>query len=227
LYFGFSISFSCQADNYKIPAQQQAVNVVSNFMRNLIIYLFFLFTLSSFKQTGMDLMDAYTVTYGNTRLFEQFEKFYSSHGLPSKLTVGKTDYEIKNKEDITKAIKTAKPNAVVALKYPGVEMWYADGDLIPFTVDIRKVSDQIKYGQLASFDKNFTVEQFKKLFPKSASKPVDGQMSFFRMVTQETGDNLTHFIVERGSKDDKSVRMPVEFTFQNGKLIFICFFNIG
>jgi len=30
LYFGFSIGFSCQADNYKIPAQQQAVNVSSN-----------------------------------------------------------------------------------------------------------------------------------------------------------------------------------------------------
>jgi hypothetical protein len=30
LYFGFSIGFSCQADNYKIPAQQQAVNVVGN-----------------------------------------------------------------------------------------------------------------------------------------------------------------------------------------------------
>jgi len=27
LYFGFSIGFSCQADNYKITAQQQAVNV--------------------------------------------------------------------------------------------------------------------------------------------------------------------------------------------------------
>jgi hypothetical protein len=27
LYIGFSIGFSCQADNYKIPAQQQAVNV--------------------------------------------------------------------------------------------------------------------------------------------------------------------------------------------------------
>jgi hypothetical protein len=28
LYFGFSIGFSCQADNYKISAWQQAVNVV-------------------------------------------------------------------------------------------------------------------------------------------------------------------------------------------------------
>lgn len=30
LYFGFLIGSSCQADNYKIPAQQQAVNVVRN-----------------------------------------------------------------------------------------------------------------------------------------------------------------------------------------------------
>jgi hypothetical protein len=29
----FSIGFSCQADNYKIPAQQQAVNVVGNAMK--------------------------------------------------------------------------------------------------------------------------------------------------------------------------------------------------
>jgi hypothetical protein len=28
LYFGFSIGLSCQADEYKIPAQQQAVNVL-------------------------------------------------------------------------------------------------------------------------------------------------------------------------------------------------------
>jgi hypothetical protein len=35
LYFGFSIGFSCQADNYKIPAQQQAVNVRRDFLRTL------------------------------------------------------------------------------------------------------------------------------------------------------------------------------------------------
>ena len=30
IYFSFSIGFSCQADNHKIPAQQQAVHVSGN-----------------------------------------------------------------------------------------------------------------------------------------------------------------------------------------------------
>jgi hypothetical protein len=47
LYFGFSIGFSCQADNYKISAQQQAVNVGCNYkmtLRNILI-IFALLTL--------------------------------------------------------------------------------------------------------------------------------------------------------------------------------------
>ena len=36
LYFGLLIGFSCQADNYKIPAQQQAVNVVRHLQSQLL-----------------------------------------------------------------------------------------------------------------------------------------------------------------------------------------------
>jgi hypothetical protein len=42
LYFGFSIGFSCQADNFKMPAQQQAVNVGCNKMKTLTIIAFLL-----------------------------------------------------------------------------------------------------------------------------------------------------------------------------------------
>jgi hypothetical protein len=63
LYFGFSTGFSCQADNYKIPAQQQAVNIAcyfsghfknftTEFMRQFLLGFFVLIGAISFGQTS-------------------------------------------------------------------------------------------------------------------------------------------------------------------------------
>jgi hypothetical protein len=57
LYFGFSIGFSCQADNYEIPAQQQAVNVVRYFMKVPIIESILFIVLFSCGQSAQKQTD--------------------------------------------------------------------------------------------------------------------------------------------------------------------------
>ncbi len=57
MYFGFSIGFSCQADNYKIPAQPQAVNVGCNKMKFLkfIVVIVFLVACTNRQSKGNNI----------------------------------------------------------------------------------------------------------------------------------------------------------------------------
>lgn len=60
MYFGFSIGASCQADNHKIPAQQQAVNVSCNLLTYHMSDLFtdpVLPSISSRLRLGTMLLD--------------------------------------------------------------------------------------------------------------------------------------------------------------------------
>jgi hypothetical protein len=90
-------------------------------------------------------------------------------------------------------------------------------------VDFRTTNKTITYGD-TNFDKSYTVEDFKKQFPKSGN-PSSQMPSLFSMMTGKTGANFKSFNVVRKSKDDPEAQPTVEFTFDNGKLIFIMFAN--
>jgi hypothetical protein len=204
-----SILSSC-ADNDNNQADNQNINISKKTM-----------------SLDYDILDAYQLKFGNTFLFGNYQNFISEIGLPSKVTVYETNYEINSRTELDKAVATGNNSDIITLYYPGVEMWYTSNNtIIPATIDFRKVTNSLKYGD-TSFDKNYTLEQFKKQFPNSANPSFQLPQSFFEMATQSKGSNLKHYILIRKTKDDPNAAPMIEFTFEKGKLIFIFFANFG
>lgn len=187
-------------------------------------------TLSNLQESNMDLdmdfIDVYKLTIGTTPLYENFDSFINDIGLPSNVTISKIDHEVKSKTDLDKVIATTKdPTSIVTLHYPGIEMWFShDNYIIPATIDFRKTNKSITYGQ-TTFDKTYSIEQFKNQFSKSANPSFNLPQSLFEITTKEKGSNFEHYMLVRKSKDDPSATPMVEFTFDKGKLVFILFAN--
>lgn len=184
-------------------------------------------TLITNQQTtsmDIDIIDAYKLTIGKTFLFGKYDAFITDIGIPTKVSIAKTEYPVSSKSDLDNIIAKAKNPDIVTLHYNGIDMWYGyDNIIIPFTVDFRTTNKTIIYGA-TNFDKSYTVEDFKKQFPKSGN-PSSQMPSLFSMMTGKTGANFKSFNVVRKSKDDPEAQPTVEFTFDNGKLIFIMFAN--
>ena len=173
----------------------------------------------------MDFIDAYKLTIGKTFLYGNYDSFINDMGIPSKVTITKTDFEIKSKADLDKVIATAKDPNIVTLHYPGIDMWFGyDNYIIPSTIDFRKTDKSVTYGR-TTFDTTYSIEQFKKQFPKSANPSFNLPQSLFEIATKEKGVTFEHYVLMRKSKDDPNATPMVEFTFDNGKLIFILFAN--
>lgn len=177
------------------------------------------------KDWDMDFLDAYQLTIDKAFLFGNYSTFINKIGVPKTVTITNSDFDIKSKNDLEKIIATAKAPTIVTLHYQGIDMWYAYDDyIIPSTIDFRKTNKSISYGKTI-FDTTYTIEQFKKQFPKSANPSFALPQSFFEMTTKEKGGNLEHYILLRKTKDDPNATPMIEFTFNNGKLIFILFAN--
>lgn len=173
----------------------------------------------------MDFIDAYKLTIGKTFLYGNYDSFINDMGIPSRVIITGNDFEIKSKKDLAKVIASAKNPEIIRLIYPGIEMWFGyDNYIIPSTIDFRKTNKIITYGQ-TTFDKNYSIEQFKKQFPKSANPSFKLPESLFEIATKEKDSNFEHFILIRKSKDDPNATPIIEFTFDKGKLIFILFVN--
>jgi len=173
----------------------------------------------------MDFLDAYRLTLGKTYLYGNYENFIKDIGIPSKVTITKTEFVINSKADLDKVVATAKDPNIVTLHYPGIDMWFGyDNYIIPSTIDFRKTDKSVTYGETI-FDKNYTVKQFKKQFPKSANPSFKLPQSLFEIATKEKGANFEHYMLMRKSKDDPNATPMIEFTFDNGNLIFILFAN--
>jgi hypothetical protein len=177
------------------------------------------------KNMDFDILDAYKLKFGNTVLFGNYGTFILDIGLPNKVTVFKTDYLIKSKTDLEKAISTAKNPDPVTLHYPGIDMWYTyNNSVVPFTIDFRKTEKSISYGKV-NFDRNYNFAEFKKQFPNSANPSLKMPHSFFEITTKENVANVESFILKRKTKDDPNAEPLVEFTFEKDRLIFIIFAN--
>lgn len=113
----------------------------------------------------------------------------------------------------------------MTLHYPGIDMWFTyDNSIVPSTIDFCKTDKSVTYGQ-TKFDATYSIEQFKNEFPKSANPFFKLSQSLFEMTTKEKGANYEHYMLISKSKDDPNATPMIEFTFDNGKLIFILFAN--
>ena len=173
----------------------------------------------------MDFIDAYKLTIGKTFLYGNYDSFINDMGIPDKVTITKTDFEIKSKADLDKVVATAKDPNIVTFHYPGIDMWFGyDNYIIPSTIDFRKTDKSVTYGQ-TTFDTTYSIEQFQTQFPKSANPSFSLPQSLFEIATKEKGANFKHYMLIRKSKDDPNATPMIEFTFDNDKLIFILFAN--
>ena len=176
---------------------------------------------------GMDFLDAYKLTIGKTFLYGNYENFITDMGIPGKVTITKTDFDIHSKAGLDKVVATAKDPSIVILHYPGIDMWFTyNNSIIPFTIDFRKTDKSVTYGQ-TTFDTTYSIEQFKKEFPKSANPSFILPQSLFEITTDEKGSNFKQYMLIRKTKDDPNATPLIEFTFDNGRLIFIYFANVG
>jgi hypothetical protein len=176
---------------------------------------------------GMDFLDVYKLTIGKTLLYGNYENFITDMGIPAKVTITKTDFDIHSKAELDKVVATAKDPNIVTLHYPGIDMMFTyENSIVPFTIDFRKTGKSILYGE-TTFDNTYTFEQFKKQFRKSANPSFILPQSLFEIATEETGVNFKHYMLVRKSKDDPNATPLIEFAFDNGKLIFVYFANVG
>ena len=179
---------------------------------------------------GMDKVNAYEFKFEDTELFNDYNKFINEMGLPQTFTTFKDTVEINSREDLDAALAKAMENGehMMNLCYPGIKMDFISEDLIvPEIIDFRKTDKSIRFKNI-TFDKSFSVDDFKKLFPVAGSMSLDDSFSLFKMITKENLPKSKHYMVMRESKDvpPGSEDGPViEFTFDNDKLIYMFFAN--
>jgi hypothetical protein len=174
---------------------------------------------------GMDFLDAYKLTIGKTFLYGNYENFIAEMGIPGKVTITKTDFVINSKEYLDKVMATANDPNIVTLHYPGIDMWFTfDNSIVPSSIDFRKTDKSVTYGK-TTFDTTYSIKQFKKDFPTSANPSFKLPQSLFELTTRAKGANFEHYMLMRKSKDDPNATPMIEFTFDNGKLIFLLFAN--
>lgn len=198
-------------------------------MKQVIILLLLAAPLLAYSQVdSVEKINAYSIIFGKSKIFEKPGVFLAANGLPYKVQVGKTDYTVKSKEDLFAAIQSSiSPLAIITLYYPGYETWYDDRGLLPYTVDVRKITDKLTYNDNIELNKDFTLEQYGQMFPLSYKKPLPAGGSLFEMITGEKGEGYKSFMVNRISKDGAKAHPTIEFTFYNGKLVYIVFWNVS
>lgn len=198
-------------------------------MKPITLLCFLLIPFCSFCQLeNVETINAYTIKLGKCRLFAKLDSFVIANGLPSEVKAGKTIFPVKTKEDMHKAIKAGMPiSSLITLVYPGLETWYSENGLLPFTIDVRKLKSKLIYNNAVIFDTSFQLSQYSKMFPRSIKNQMPAGMSMFKTLTKETGNGYESYIINRQSIDGPDAHPSIEFTFFNKKLVYIVFWNIG
>ncbi|WP_272148539.1 hypothetical protein [Tenacibaculum aiptasiae] len=197
-------------------------------MKNIItIFSICFFTLcySQNEKTDikLDLIDVYNLKIGKTLLFGNINDQIVELGMPKQLVQQNKSKEFNSNEDIESIIKSSS-NFTVA-NFSGLEFWcFNDMESIPTKIDFRKLNKNITNNDL-TYNKEYSISNFKNQHPKSFLNTPKMPQSFFQMATQEKIKGLKHFILLRKTKSNKNVRLLVEYTFKDDKLIYIFFAN--
>jgi len=171
----------------------------------------------------LDAIDAYKLKIENVELFGNVSSQMELFGLPEQVLQLNKKAEFTTVEDVVQIIKKSIDYTVV--KYPGIDFWcFNDMESIPFKVDFRKLGKGVTNGRV-TFSAQYEINDFSKDYPNSFANSPQIHRSFFEMTTLEQGDGLKHFYVERATKSDPNVKLLIEFTFKNDKLIYIFFAN--
>ncbi len=191
----------------------------------LLILSCFMFNSKENSISELNLIDAYNLKIENVPIFGNLNSQIDLFGLPDKVLQQNKELKYKTKKDILNQVKEDKNFTVINFK--GIEFWcFDDFDCVPTKIDFRKFNQKISNGNLF-YSKDYTLNNFKEEFPESFKNSPKMPISFFEMATKKKTDNLKHYFIERYTKDDESVKLLIEFTFKNDKLIYIFFSNFS
>lgn len=173
---------------------------------------------------GTDSVDVYKMYLGKSKIFTQFSDFVLEHGLPKKVQIYNDTIPILSENQFDSIVNPSQSQ--LSLLYDGYTMdYFDDGEVIMSSIDLRKSKEGLKYDDVI-FDNQFTFDDFKKMFPQSANQNMDFlEQSLFEMTTKESLPASKSYMVSRKSKDDPFAEPILEFTFLDGKLIYIFFAN--
>lgn len=173
----------------------------------------------------LNLINAYNLKIENVPMFGNLNSQIDLFGLPDKVLQQNKELKYKTKKDILTQVKDNQNFTI--LNFKGIEFWcFDDFDCVPTKIDFRRFDKKISNGKLF-YNKDYTLNSFKKEFPKSFKNSPKMPISFFEMATKEKTDDFKHYFVERYTKDDANVKLLIEFTFKNDKLIYIFFSNFS
>ena len=197
-------------------------------MKHIVSLLLLALSLSACINRGMEKIDAYKMRFDESPLFGDFDAFINSVGLPPAVVVLGDTFEIKTQEDLNQAIVLCEEKHAdgLRLQYNGFEMEYMYNNYIaPVAIDFRQTKRDIYFNDVV-FNGDFSMEKYTQMFPMSVINRTDHTVgSLFQIYTQESGEEYDHFSVFRKSKDGPFADPMIEFTFKDGKLIYIFFAN--
>ena len=181
------------------------------------------------RQMGVDSMNVYRLRMGGAPVYTRLRKFIRVHGFPPAVKIKGVMIPVHSEEDLNELIGSDYTSRYeLDLCYNGFRMnYFLGGRLVITDIDFRKTEQVLTYGNLV-FDRHFTYSDFSEVFPLSAAQDVyhsTGIQSLFELNTGESACNKETYMVIRWSKDNLLAHPTVEFTFQDGKLIYIFFAN--
>ena len=180
------------------------------------------------RMHGIDSMNVYRLRLNGTPVYTRLRKFIKAHGLPPAAAIRREPVPIDSPEDLRSLVERAHSTGdELDLCYEGVTMNYFHGERLVITsIDFRKTDWGLDYKGWR-FDRNFTYSDFCELFPLSSAMDISGigVQSLFEINTGEWVPSSESYMVERWSKTNLFAHPTVEFTFLEGKLIYIFFAN--
>jgi len=181
------------------------------------------------RQMGIDLMNVYRLRMDGVPVFTRLQKFLRIYGIPPEVRIRRESYPIHSEDEFyTLLDRACKDGDEFDLHYEGFVMnYFRDTRLIITSIDFRKTELGLDYGDWR-FDRSFTFGDFEALFPISAGMDVHrttGIQSCFEINTGESAFDKETYMVQRWSKDNLLAGPTVEFTFEDGRLIYMFFAN--
>ena len=174
-------------------------------------------------------MNVYRLRMDGVPVFTRRRGFMKKYGLPPEMKIGLERFPVQSPEEFEALLDRASREwSEVYLCYEGFDMNdFRDGRLVISSIDFRKTALGLDYGNWR-FDRDFTSGDFEALFPVSAGMDVHrstGIQSCFEITTGESAFDKETYMVQRWSKDNLLAHPTVEFTFEDGRLIYMFFAN--
>lgn len=178
---------------------------------------------------GMDMMNVYKLRFRGVPVYTRYRRFLRAIGLPRALYYKNETIPVESRGDIDRFLGGDYDMSYnLDFLYDRFQMeHFADGRMVIRCMDMRNPDNYLEYGRRAVFDSEFTYEQFAELFSRSSRMSLSGIgiPSLFETHTGESNPDIDTYMVARWSKDNLLAVPTVEFTFLNGRLIYMFFAN--